>query len=152
MLLTRSSLCQCVHRGSPGIVVRRWRWGQNWGHASGMEISSHLLVAVSSSGHGRINYRRRREVDSRRAQRAIARKQEGSNRRKKAVQRFAKAHLHVANQRRNFHHQVAHQLISQYGMIALGKGYSRCRLGPIPQHPAQQGGRCWRADCRDPTC
>jgi putative transposase len=63
-------------------------------------------------------YHRKAQAALRRAQRAVARKQKGSNRRKKAVARLAKHHLHVANQRRNFHHHVARHLTSQYGMIA----------------------------------
>jgi putative transposase len=61
---------------------------------------------------------RKAQAALRRSQRAIARKQKASNRRKKAVKLLAKQHLHVANQRRNFHHQIARQLTSQYGMIA----------------------------------
>jgi putative transposase len=63
-------------------------------------------------------YYRRAQAAFRRAQRSVARKQKGSNRRKKAVKRLARHHLHVANQRRNIHHQVACQLVSQHGMIA----------------------------------
>ncbi|HEY7022994.1 MAG TPA: transposase [Ktedonobacterales bacterium] len=63
-------------------------------------------------------YYRKAQAALRRSQRAVARKQKGSNRRKKAVERLAKRHLHVANQRRNFHHQIARQLVGQYGMIA----------------------------------
>jgi putative transposase len=77
-------------------------------------------------------YYRQAQAALRRAQRSVARKQKGSHRRKKAVQRLAKQHLHVANQRRNFHHHVAHRLISQYGVIArealnIG-GIARSRL------------------------
>jgi putative transposase len=63
-------------------------------------------------------YYRKAEAALRRSQRAVARKQKGSNRRKKAVQCLAKQHLHIDNQRRNFHHQVARQLTNQYGMVA----------------------------------
>jgi putative transposase len=77
-------------------------------------------------------YYRKAHKALRRAQRAVTRKQKGSNRRKKAVRALAKRALHVANQRRNFHHQVAHQLVSQYGMIAHEalniQGIARTRL------------------------
>jgi putative transposase len=77
-------------------------------------------------------YYRKAQKALRRSQRAVARKQKGSNRRKKAVQCLAKQHLHVANQRRNFHHQVARQLTSQYSMIAHEalniQGIARTRL------------------------
>jgi putative transposase len=54
----------------------------------------------------------------RRAQRKVARRKNGSNRRRKAVRRLRKHHQHIANQRRNFHHQTAHSLVSRYGLIA----------------------------------
>jgi putative transposase len=53
----------------------------------------------------------------RRAQRRVARRQKGSKRRTKAVQILAKAHLHIANQRKDFHHKVARKLVRQYGTI-----------------------------------
>jgi putative transposase len=77
-------------------------------------------------------YYRRAQKALRRSQRAVARKRKGSNRRKLAVQCLAKQHLHVANRRRNFHHQGAHQLVCQYGMVApealTSQGIARTRL------------------------
>lgn len=75
---------------------------------------------VTADGHeiAPPRYYRKAQAALRRAQRAVARKQQGSHRRKKAVQVLAKQTLHVANQRRNFHHQTAYQLTRQYGMIA----------------------------------
>ncbi|MGD9891835.1 MAG: RNA-guided endonuclease InsQ/TnpB family protein [Dehalococcoidia bacterium] len=68
----------------------------------------------------------------RRAQRHLARCRRGSNRRKKAVQRVAKQHQHVANVRKDFHHKAARQLVNQYGLIvteALSvRGIARSRL------------------------
>jgi putative transposase len=77
-----------------------------------------FLVTADGCAIAPPHYYRKAQAALTRSQRAVARKQKGSNRRKKAVQRLAQQHLHVANQRRNFHHQVAHQLIGQYGMIA----------------------------------
>jgi putative transposase len=77
-------------------------------------------------------YYRKAQKALRRSQRAVARKQKGSNRRKKAVERLARQYLHVANQRRNFHHQIARQLVSHYGVIAHEalniQGIARTRL------------------------
>jgi putative transposase len=57
---------------------------------------------------------------------------QGEHRRKKAVQRLAKDHLHVANQRRTFHHHIARHLINHCGMIAHEalniQGIARTRL------------------------
>jgi putative transposase len=54
----------------------------------------------------------------RRAQRKVARRKKGSQRRRKAVVLLKKHHLHLAHQRRNFHDQTAHSLVTRFGMIA----------------------------------
>ena len=54
----------------------------------------------------------------RRAQRKLSRRKKGSRRRGKAGRLLKKQHQHIANQRRNFHHQTASSLISRHGMIA----------------------------------
>lgn len=54
----------------------------------------------------------------RRVQRKVTRRKKGSNRRRKAVRLLKKQHQYIANQRRNFHHQTAHWLVSRYGLIA----------------------------------
>ena len=53
----------------------------------------------------------------RRAQRKVARRTRGGHRRRKAVQALQRAHVHVRNQRRDFHHQIARQLVNRYGVI-----------------------------------
>jgi putative transposase len=55
----------------------------------------------------------------RRAQRKVARRKKGSVRRRKAVLLLQKAHAHVKNQRRNFHHKLSRQLVNRYGLIAV---------------------------------
>jgi len=47
----------------------------------------------------------------RRCQRRIARRKKGSNRRRKAVTLLAKAHQHIRNQRRDYHHKEALKLV-----------------------------------------
>jgi putative transposase len=68
----------------------------------------------------------------RRAQRRVSRRKRTSNRRRKAVQQLRRVHQHVRNQRRDFHHQMARQLINQYDLIAYEKlniaGLARSRL------------------------
>ena len=54
----------------------------------------------------------------RRAQRKLSRRKKGSRRRGKAGRLLKSQHQHIANQRRNFHHQTASSLISRHGMIA----------------------------------
>jgi len=54
----------------------------------------------------------------RRCQRSVARKKRGGSNRRKAVHRLARLHVHIANQRRDFHHKVARSLVDRYGLIA----------------------------------
>jgi len=53
------------------------------------------------------------------AQRKLARRKKRSRRRQKARQDLARVHVHVANQRRDFHHKIAHRLVRDYGLIAV---------------------------------
>ena len=55
----------------------------------------------------------------RRAQRRIARRKRGSNGRRKAIRLLQKAHVHVANQRNDFHHKTARVLVNRFGLIAV---------------------------------
>jgi putative transposase len=101
--------------------------------ATGIDLGLQVfLVTADGREIAPPRYYRKAQAALRRSQRAVARKQKGSNRRKKAVQNLAKQHLHVANQRRTFHHQVARQLVSDYGMIAHEalniQGIARSRL------------------------
>jgi putative transposase len=63
-------------------------------------------------------YYRKAEAYLRRCQRRVARRRKGSHRRKKAVFLLAKAHQHIARQRRDFHHKEARKLIQAYDMIS----------------------------------
>ena len=63
-------------------------------------------------------YYRKAQKALRRAQRKLCRRKKGSKRRGKAGRLVKKQHQHIANQRRNFHHQTAHSLVTRYGMIA----------------------------------
>ena len=51
------------------------------------------------------------------AQRKVARRKKGGNRRRKAVQMLAKAHLKVKRQRADFHHKTALHLVQQHDTI-----------------------------------
>ena len=63
------------------------------------------------------NYYRKAEAYLRRCQRRVSRRQKGSHRRRKAVALLAKAHQHIANQRRDFHHKEARKLVQAYDVI-----------------------------------
>jgi putative transposase len=62
-------------------------------------------------------YYRRGEAYLRRCQRRVARRKKGSHGRRKAVVLLAKAHQHIRNQRRDFHHKEAHELVQAYDVI-----------------------------------
>jgi len=52
-------------------------------------------------------------------QRTVARRQKGSNRRRKAVRQLARQQEHIANQRRDWWHKVTTWLVQNYGTIVL---------------------------------
>jgi len=75
---------------------------------------------------------RKAEERLKRLQRSLSRKKKGSNRRKKAIKRVGKAHLKVANTRKDFHYKTAKKLLHQgknVGHEKLNiKGLARTRL------------------------
>ena len=64
-------------------------------------------------------YYRKGEKKLERLQQALARKQRGSTRRKKAIKQVAEAHRKVANQRRDFLHKASHSLVHSYGLMVF---------------------------------
>jgi putative transposase len=64
-------------------------------------------------------YFRRAEKKLARAQQSVACKKKGSHRRAKAVQRVAKCHRKIRNQRRDFHHKASRKLVNQHQVIVL---------------------------------
>ena len=53
------------------------------------------------------------------AQRKVARRKRGSNRRRFAVQLLQRAHAHIHNQRADFHHKISRRLVDNFGVIAV---------------------------------
>ncbi len=96
------------------------------------------------------------------AQRRVARRQKGSNRRHKAVNLLAKAHQQVTRQRRDFHHKTALALVSrqryhlsrsladgQYAQESSPRQeHPRCGLERVLEHPRFQSSICWEAGHR----
>lgn len=80
-------------------------------------LKSFLMTSDGESVHAP-KFFRKSQKKLRIAQRSLARKKKGSNRRKKAVSAVAKLHHHIANQRKDFHHKTALNLVSEYGFIA----------------------------------
>jgi putative transposase len=60
---------------------------------------------------------RKAEAYLRRCQRQVSRRKQGSVRRRKAVALLAKAHQHVARQRRDGQHKIAHMLVQRFDVI-----------------------------------
>jgi putative transposase len=52
-------------------------------------------------------------------QRSLARKKKGGKNRRRAVQKVACLHEHIANQRSDWWHKVTHSLVNSYGTIVL---------------------------------
>jgi putative transposase len=103
------------------------------GNATGIDVGI-TSFAVLSDGTTINNprYYETAQATLRRAQRRVCRRQKQSNRRRKAVKHLQQAHNHIKNQRRDFHHQLARQVINQYDVIAYEnlniKGLARSRV------------------------
>ncbi len=80
---------------------------------------NHLLVTSDGECFDHPQSLRKAERKLKRLQRAVSRKKKGSRRRKQAVRRLAKAHEHVANQRRDTTHKIARHLVNTDGLIAF---------------------------------
>jgi putative transposase len=89
------------------------------GNVTGIDVGI-TSFAVLSDGTTIKNprYFQTAQAKLRRVQRRVCRRKKASNRRRKAVQHFQRVHVHIKNQRRDFHHQVARQLINRYDVIA----------------------------------
>jgi putative transposase len=77
--------------------------------------------ATLSTGEAIANPRhyRRAQAQLRVAQRRVARRQRGGRNRRKAVLLLQKAHVHIQNQRADFHHKAARALVNHYEVIAV---------------------------------
>ena len=78
-----------------------------------------------------------------RLQRQLSRKKKGSMNRRKAVLKVARLHRHIANQRRDFRHKTARDLVNRYGGIAYEqlniKGMMRSRFAKSVQDAGWSG-------------
>jgi putative transposase len=88
------------------------------GQETGIDLGLESFATLSDGAmiHNPRCYRKA-EAYLRRCRRRVARRTKGSHRRRKAVVLLAKAHQHIRNQRRDFHHQEAHKLAQQYDTI-----------------------------------
>jgi putative transposase len=84
---------------------------------------SHFLTLSTGEKIDNPRHLRKQERLLRIRQRRLCRKQKGSRNRDKARHRVAVQHERVANQRRDFHHQVSRRVVNTYGIIALESLY-----------------------------
>ena len=125
--------------------------GQETGIDVGLE--SFATLADGTMIHNPRCYRKA-ERRLKTAQRTVARRKKGSNRRRKAVKLLAKAHQTVRRQRQDFQHKTALQLVRNYDTIyhedlqvahMLKESPSRqvasadAGLEWVPEHPRVQG-------------
>ncbi len=83
---------------------------------------------------------RRAEKKLQRAQQALSRKKRGSNRRRKAVQRVARCHRKVRNQRNHFLHEKSRQLVNTYETIVFEDlAPSKMSKRPKPKQDEETG-------------
>lgn len=93
---------------------------QTTGKQIGIDLGiTHLAITSDGDFHHAPKYLRKSEQQLKKLQRIVSRRKKGSSRRKKAVKLLAKKHEYIANQRRNNAHQVSHQLVNAYDLIAF---------------------------------
>jgi putative transposase len=90
------------------------------GEVTGIDVGLESFAVLSDGTviHNPRHYRKA-QAALRRAQRKVARRKKGSHRRRKAVGVLQRVHQHVKNQRSDFHHQVARQIVNTHDLIAV---------------------------------
>lgn len=93
---------------------------------------THFAVLSDGTKVASPKFLRRAERKLKRLQQDLSRKQKGSNNRKKAVLKVARAHAKVADSRRDFHHKLSTRIIAEnqgvYVEDLAVNGLSRTRL------------------------
>lgn len=88
--------------------------------AIGIDVGISAFVSLSNGTQ--IENRREYESEQKRlriAQRRVARRKKGSNRRRKAVAMLRAIHTKIRNRRHDFQHKLSRTLVNQYGLIAV---------------------------------
>jgi putative transposase len=90
------------------------------GKAVGLDMGVSAMYTSSDGGKAyNPAYYRQSQRQLRKAQRTLARKQRGSNNRRKALARIQRLQEHTANQRRDYAHKLARRLVNSYDLIGL---------------------------------
>ncbi|NEQ18764.1 MAG: transposase [Microcoleus sp. SIO2G3] len=101
--------------------------------ATGIDVGLEKFLTTAQGQSVEVpQYYRKAQATLARQQRKLARKTKGSKNYQKQANKFARLHLHVARQRKEFHYQVAHWLVNSYDLIIFEnlniKGLARTRL------------------------
>jgi putative transposase len=90
------------------------------GKETGIDVGLRIFL-ITADGMVVDNPRHHRHAEKRlaKAQRVVSRRQKGSKRRKKAVNRCTRRYQTVKRQRADFHHKTALMLVRQYDTISL---------------------------------
>ncbi len=103
------------------------------GRAIGIDVGLESFATLSNGAQiANPRYYRAAERKLKQAQRRLSRRVKGSNRRRKARELLAKAHLKVKRARQDFAHKTARALVNDYEHIALEKLNIR---GMLRNHP-----------------
>ncbi len=90
------------------------------GQAVGIDLGlTHFAVLSDGAEIANPRHYRKGHAGLRRAQRKVARRKRGSNRRRKAVRELQGVHAHMRNQRSDFHHRASRQIVNTYDLIAV---------------------------------
>ncbi|SDO15749.1 transposase, IS605 OrfB family, central region [Paenibacillus sp. yr247] len=79
----------------------------------------HLAATSDGQMFAAPNHLRNNEAKLKRQQKSLSRKQYGSMRRRKAIMALARQHERVANQRKDYAHQISKTLVDNYDIIAF---------------------------------
>lgn len=151
-----------AHRKTEGIVktIQVKREGRHWylvlscdqvpahplpaiGRQAGVDVGIASFATTSDGDHiPNPRWARTGEAKLVSAQRALARKQRGSTNRARARETVAARHRKIVNQRRDFHHKAARELVQRYDVLAVEDLNIRNmlrRAKPVPD-PERPGG------------
>ena len=122
--LSLSLECKAVPNSTPSA---------RWNKAVGIDLGLKDFLTTSDGEVVSIpQHYRKAEKRLKVLQKAVSRKEKGSNKRKKAVRKLAKQHKKVADTRKDFHFKVVKHLLDRYDIVAHEdlniKGLSRTRL------------------------
>lgn len=89
-------------------------------HEVGVDVGLESFATLSTGEKvGNPRWYRKTEERLKDAQRSLSRKKRGSARRRKAKGGVTRLHAKAKNQRLDFHHKLAHRIVSENGLIAV---------------------------------